>query len=300
MGKGNCEMVAASVTSMVMQQMQTRRSHLRALFAVAGGITATAAAGSLAACTPAFSQREPFTANPNALVTYPARSLAIALSDLPPGFRVAEELTPTFNPAHVSDDPWGRVSSYAITFVTGNRAVPTIAAGTVATPPSTAASTASTPATTGASTSGQGGAGSVNMVRAGIAGLTDTAGAAGVRDTSGTSSSSTPPASGGTRDVVSSVNAYSTMENARAAFASWQESMPQTYRRVEQPPAGLPPETRVYLRQTGNGCLIGFQLRNVIASVGVAGSSRLTEDPLPAATTLARAVAKRIEAVAGR
>ncbi|MGH2371299.1 MAG: hypothetical protein ACRDI2_24250, partial [Chloroflexota bacterium] len=48
-------------------------------------------------------------------------------------------------------------------------------------------------------------------------------------------------------DVVSSVNAYVGVNEATAAFESWQASIPPVYRRLEQPPPGAPPGAAVYV-----------------------------------------------------
>jgi hypothetical protein len=108
---------------------------------------------------------------------------------------------------------------------------------------------------------------------------------------------------GRTADVVSSVNAYVGLAEARANFDAWQAAVPNTYRRLVTPPPGAPPGAVAYLQATEGACLLGFRSRNIVASVRV-GS--LPGEPLGAAgapeqtVRLASLVLHRIDAVAGR
>src|SRR5437867_7591395 len=55
------------------------------------------------------------------VVRRPAQQLAVLLADLPPGFTVAEELKPALD-GTAAQDPWGRLSAYAVTYVPGSPA----------------------------------------------------------------------------------------------------------------------------------------------------------------------------------
>ena len=59
--------------------------------------------------------QRPRTASPEAPVLRPAQQLALALAELPPGFRQVDELAPKLS-ATGPDDPWGRVSAYSVTY----------------------------------------------------------------------------------------------------------------------------------------------------------------------------------------
>jgi hypothetical protein len=108
---------------------------------------------------------------------------------------------------------------------------------------------------------------------------------------------------GRTGDVVSSVNAYVGLAEARASFADWQAAVPNTYRRLATPPPGAPPGAVAYVQAPDGACLLGFRSRNVVASVRV---GPLPGEPLGAAgapeqtVRLASLVLHRIDAVAGR
>jgi hypothetical protein len=62
-------------------------------------------------------QRLSHAASGDLLVSRPAQQLALSLADLPPGFQVAEELKPALDTAKAAQDPWGRLSAYAVTYV---------------------------------------------------------------------------------------------------------------------------------------------------------------------------------------
>ncbi|MBI3970604.1 MAG: hypothetical protein HY332_04895 [Chloroflexi bacterium] len=168
-----------------------------------------------------------------ALVRRPAQQLALALADLPQGFRVGAELSPPLDPSKAAADPWGRVSAYAVTFI--------------------AAAADQQPA----------------------------------------------PALG---DVISSVNAYLTPEQAAAAFAAWRDAVPPTYRAIAAPSRELGDGSVFYAHNDGAACLVGFRVRNVFASVRVRaapGVATADASPVETAQRLAGLVARRIEAVAG-
>jgi hypothetical protein len=78
------------------------------------------AAALLAACRVVGELRPPRDApsasTQESVVLQPASKLALALADLPAGFRIGEELTPRIEPAG-AQDPWGRLSSYSVTFL---------------------------------------------------------------------------------------------------------------------------------------------------------------------------------------
>jgi hypothetical protein len=102
--------------------------------------------------------------------------------------------------------------------------------------------------------------------------------------------------------VVSSVNAYVGTREARAAFASWQEAVPGTYRRLADPPPGAPPGAAVYLQAPEGACLLGFRSHNVVASirVGPVPGNPAEHAAEEQAVRLAALVLHRIGAVAGR
>lgn len=62
-------------------------------------------------------QTAPAPATPATAPAMPrqARDYVLKLDDLPPGFHLETEMTPTF-PTTASDDPWGRHSAYSVTF----------------------------------------------------------------------------------------------------------------------------------------------------------------------------------------
>ena len=64
----------------------------------------------------------PVAASGEAVVRRPAQQLALALADLPPGFRAAEELAPSISPAQTGPDPWGRLSAYSATYTAATAA----------------------------------------------------------------------------------------------------------------------------------------------------------------------------------
>jgi hypothetical protein len=107
-----------------------------------------------------------------------------------------------------------------------------------------------------------------------------------------------PPS--GLGDVVSSVNAYAGADFARSAFAAWQAAVPQTYRPVPLERDGTMVGYSVYVQENGPACLIGFRAHNVIASIWATAASGSAAPPIATATSFARLVAHRIEAVAGR
>jgi len=53
------------------------------------------------------------------LVRRPAQQLALSLADLPSGFTVAQELKPALDGSAGTQDPWGRISAYAVTYAPG-------------------------------------------------------------------------------------------------------------------------------------------------------------------------------------
>jgi hypothetical protein len=113
-------------------------------------------------------------------------------------------------------------------------------------------------------------------------------------------------------DVVSSVNAYIGVTEARAAFAAWQAAVPGNYRRTETAPAGAPAGAAAYVQAADGSCLLGFRSHNVIASVRVGPTSAplpmeaaqtsagAPATPVEQAVRLATLVLHRIDAGAGR
>jgi hypothetical protein len=115
---------------------------------------------------------------------------------------------------------------------------------------------------------------------------------------------------GNTGDVVSSVNAYVGVTEARAAFVSWQAAVPANYRRTDTSPAGAPVGAAAYVQTADGSCLLGFRSHNVIASVRVGPTSvplpvgakemaRGPATPIEQAVRLAALVLHRIDAGAG-
>jgi hypothetical protein len=111
-------------------------------------------------------------------------------------------------------------------------------------------------------------------------------------------------------DVVSSVNAYVGMTEAKAAFASWQAAVPNNYRLAEAPPPGAPPGSAAYVQAADGSCLLGFRSHNVIASVRVGptavplqvipkGGAGDAGTPVAQAVRLAALVLHRIDAGVG-
>ena len=96
-----------------------RRSVLQT---IAGGVAglplATACGAPDALGIPAPKSKRP--AAPDALVFAPARQLALTLGDLPVGFRLAEELAPTYANSGM-DDPYGRLSAYSATYAAAEK-----------------------------------------------------------------------------------------------------------------------------------------------------------------------------------
>jgi hypothetical protein len=80
--------------------------------------TSAAALALLAATGCRLNQLPIDTMGGEPLVTRPASQLGLVLADLPPGFRVMEELRPSPTPVGAAHDPdpWGRTSAYSVTF----------------------------------------------------------------------------------------------------------------------------------------------------------------------------------------
>ncbi len=86
--------------------MPAGRAGMSALLRLAAGLLAALALALAGiACVP-----------PERLVLRPAQQLAVALADLPAGFRVGEEMAPAGGTAP-GPDPWGRLSAYSVTYV---------------------------------------------------------------------------------------------------------------------------------------------------------------------------------------
>jgi hypothetical protein len=90
-----------------------RRSTLR--LAAAGMLAGVLAGGSVACGAPGGPAGGARTAASDAPVLSPARLLGLTEADLPPGFRLTEEIAPTLAAAGL-DDPFGRLSAYSVTF----------------------------------------------------------------------------------------------------------------------------------------------------------------------------------------
>ena len=207
-------------------------------------------------CTLPWARR----ADDEALVWRPAQQLALTLADLPPGFRLGEELS-TPGRSRGTSDPLGVVSAYSVTFTF-------VAEGT----------------------GGAGGTGGTEPTRALV----------------GARRLGRPTSESRVGDVVSSVNAYAGTGPARSAFAAWRAAVPGVYTPVEAQSggaaAGAAGDTglSVYVHESRAACLVGFRARNVVASIWVSAAPGAATPPVDVATSLARLVSDRIEAVAGR
>jgi hypothetical protein len=202
----------------------------------------------------------------DALVRRPAQQLALTLADLPPGFHLGEELSAP-GPARGTSDPLGVVSAYSVTFT----------------------------------------------FVAEVDGVDGVDGADGL-DKVGESPRALvkarrparPAPAPGVGDVVSSVNAYAGTGPARSAFAAWQAAVPGQYTPVQAHSGGAAAGNAgaaglsVYVQVPRAACLVGFRAHNVVASVWASAGSGAAAPPIDVATRLARLVAHRIEAVAGR
>jgi hypothetical protein len=196
-------------------------------------------------------------------VRRPAQQLALTLADLPPGFYLGEELSAP-GPARGTSDPLGVVSAYSVTF------------------------------TFVAEANGVDGVDGLDKVGEPLRALV------------GARRLARPAPAPGVGDVVSSVNAYAGTGPARSAFAAWQAAVPGQYTPVQAHSGGAAAGNAgaaglsVYVQVPRAACLVGFRAHNVVASVWASAGSGAAAPPVAVATRLARLVAHRIEAVAGR